>query len=149
MDRRVVVRGIRRLSPFVVLVAVLALLAGGIPLLTSQPSVSSRSGLSLQAPGSRGSVHSLPWWDPRGWFGGGGGGAPSSTTLDAAALPRHQRMPHQAALGPVRRVKELTAKRTEYSRTYTLSDGKLQTVVSSGPVNYQASRGSGRRSARR
>jgi len=73
MDRRAVSRGIRRLSPFVVLVAVLGLLAGGIPLLASQPSASSGHGLSIQAPGSSGSVHSLPWWDPRGWFGGGGG----------------------------------------------------------------------------
>src|SRR5712672_2011692 len=79
MDRRAVSRGIRRLSPFMVLVVVLGLLAGVIPLLASQPSGGSGGGLAVQAPGSSGSVHSVPWWDPRGWFGGGGGGSGSTS----------------------------------------------------------------------
>lgn len=143
MDRRAVSRGIRRLGPFMVLVVVLGLLAGGIPLLASQPSGGSGGGLAVQAPGSSGSVHSVPWWDPRGWFGGGGSSAPSARVLadNASAVPFAGRMPRQAALGPVHRVRELTARRTEFSRTYTLSDGKLQTAISSGPLNYQASPG--------
>lgn len=61
MDRRAVSRNVRRLSPFFVLVAVLALLAGGLPALLSQPSGGgSHGGLAVQAPGSNGSVHSLP-----------------------------------------------------------------------------------------
>ncbi|HEV3382911.1 MAG TPA: DNRLRE domain-containing protein, partial [Trebonia sp.] len=128
-----------------VLVAVLALLAGGLPaLLASPPGGSGSSGLAVQAAGSSGSVHSLPWWDPRGWFGGGGAAAPSSKVLDdnVAAVPRDEAMPKQAALGPVRRVRELTAKRTEFSRTYLLSDGELQTAISAGPENYRTGSGS-------
>ncbi|HEX8008988.1 MAG TPA: DNRLRE domain-containing protein, partial [Trebonia sp.] len=125
-----------------VLVAVLALLAGGLPLLTggSGPGSGSVPGLAIQAPGSSGSVHSLPWWDPRGWFGGGGGSSvPSAKVLDnnVAAVPSAGRLPRQVALGPVRRVRELAAKRTEFSRTYALSDGQQQAVISAGPVNYQ------------
>lgn len=141
MRRRGFSRGIRRLSPVVILVAVLGLLAGGLPALVMSPS--GPSGLAIQAPGSSGSVHSsLPWWDPRGWFGGGSS-APSSTALDdnVAAVPRDERLPKQQAMGPVHRVRELTAKRTEFSRTYLLSDGKLQTSISAGPENYQVSPG--------
>src|SRR5215469_9000241 len=144
MDRRVVSRGFRRLTPFMVLVAVLGLLAGGIPLLASQPSASSGHGLSIQAPGSNGSVHARPWWDPRGWFGGGGGGAPSAHAI-ADFKPATGRPPgHVAGQGPrkaAHRVRELTAKRGEYSRVYQMSDGTEQQVISAGPVNYQASSG--------
>src|SRR5258708_33091932 len=133
MDRRAVSRGIRRLSPFMVLVVVLGLLAGGIALLASQPSASSRGGLSIQAPGSNGSVHSLPWWDPRGWFGGGGGGssAPSARVLadNASAVPFAGRMPRQAALGPVHRVRGPTAPGTDVPHAQTGPDGKRQTAA--------------------
>ena len=127
---------VRRFGPVVVLVAVLALLAGGLPVLTggSGPGSKPAPGLAIQAPGSNGSVHSLPWWDPRGWFGGGGGSsAPSTKVLDnnVAAVPSAGRLPRQQALGPVRRVRELTAKRDEYSRVYQLSDGQQQAVISS------------------
>jgi RHS repeat-associated protein len=144
MGRRRFPRGVRRLMPVFVLVAALGLLAGVLPSVLASPSGGGGGGgLSIQAAGSNGSVHSLPWWDPRGWFGGGDSGAPSSKVLDdnVAAVPRAGRLPKQQALGPVRRVRELAAKRTEYSRTYELSDGKLQTAISSGPVNYQTASG--------
>jgi len=38
-------------------------------------------------------------------------------------------------------LKELTAKRTEYSTTYQLSNGQLRTVFSASPVHYQDSSG--------
>jgi RHS repeat-associated protein len=121
------------------LAAVLALLAGGLPVILGGTGTGPRPGLAVQAPGSDGSVHSYHWWDPRGWFGGGGSGTPGTRVLDdnAAAVPSTGRMPRQAALGPVHRVRELTGKRDEYTRTYQLSDGKLQAVISSGPVNYR------------
>src|SRR5215469_16848770 len=115
MDRRAVSRNVRRLSPFLVLVAVLALLAGGLPALLSQPSGGgSHGGLAVQAPGSSGSVHSLPWWDPRGWFGsGGGGGAPAAHAI-AAYKPAAGRPPGRVAgqgpRKPAHRVRELPAR---------------------------------------
>jgi hypothetical protein len=125
-----------------VLVAVLALLAGGLPaLLASPPGGSGSSGLAVQAAGSSGSVHSLPWWDPRGWFGGSS--APSSHavagTAAAIAYPAHQ--VRQVKAAPARRVRELTSERTEYSSTYEMSDGTRQAVISGGPVNYETSSG--------
>lgn len=141
MDRRRAWRGARRAAASLVVLVVLGLLAGGLPALIS-PSHSG-GGVAIQAPGSSGSVRSLPWWDPRGWFGGGSSGTPHGKVLadDVSAVPHAGRMPHQAKAAPSHRVSELVAKRTEFSRTYTMSDGTLQTVVSSGPVNYQASPG--------
>jgi hypothetical protein len=74
MRRRGFIRGVRRSVPVVVLVAVLGLLAGGLPALVAGPGsgCGQSHGLTAQAPGSSSSVQSLPWWDPRGWFGGGG-----------------------------------------------------------------------------
>ena len=143
MDRRAVSRNVRRLSPFFVLVAVLALLAGGLPALLSQPSGGgSHGGLAVQAPGSNGSVHSLPWWDPRSWFGGGGG-APATHAI-ADYKPAAGRPPGQVAgQGPhkrAHRVRQLPAK-GQYTQVYQMSDGTEQAVVSAGPVNYQAPSG--------
>jgi hypothetical protein len=101
-------------------------------------------GLAVQAPGSQGSVSHLPWWDPRGWFGSGSGaGAPGSHALagSGAALPSHGQVLRQVKAPPARRVGELAAKRTQYSRTYQLSDGRQQAVLSSVPVNYRDAAG--------
>ncbi|HEY2671359.1 MAG TPA: DNRLRE domain-containing protein, partial [Rugosimonospora sp.] len=132
------------MSPFVVLLVVLGLLAGGLPALVASPGSGAHPGLAAQAPGSSGSVHSLPWWDPRGWLGGGGGGAPAAHAIagykPAAARPPG-RVAGQGPHKPAHRVRELTSKRTEYSSTYQMSDGTRQQVISAGPVNYQTSAG--------
>jgi hypothetical protein len=145
MDRRAVSRNVRRLSPFVVLVAALALLAGVLPALVAPPSAGSHGGLAVQAPGSSGSVRSLPWWDPRGWFGGGGGGgAPSAhaiTTWKPAAGRPPGQVAGQGTHKPGHRVRELPARRDEYTKVYQMSDGTRQAVVSAGPVNYQTPSG--------
>src|SRR5262245_16482517 len=92
-----------RYVPVIILVAVLALLAGGLPAVLGGSGTPSRPGLTVQAPGSNGSVQSHHWWDPRGWFGGGGGGgggAPSSHAI-AAWKPAAGRPPgHVAGQGP-------------------------------------------------
>jgi len=94
------------------------------------------------APGSNGSLHHSPWWDPRGWFAGGGTvPKPRELANDVAAVPGTGRLPRQAALGPVHRVRELTSKRGEYTRVFQLSDGRLQAVLSGTPVSYRDSAG--------
>lgn len=143
MGRRGFSRGVRRSVPVIVLVAVLGLLAGGLPALVASPGGGGHvSGPAAQAPGSQGSVHHLPWYDPRGWFGGGSS-VPSSHAVagtDAAiAYPPHHVV--QAKTAPERRVRELVSERTADSRTYLLSDGKRQTVISAGPVNYKTPSG--------
>jgi len=96
----------------------------------------------VQAAGSNGSLQHHSWWDPRGWFGGGGT-APKPRVLagNVAAVPGTGRMPRQVAMGPVRRVRELTGKRDRYTRVFQLSDGRLQAVVSAGPANYRDAAG--------
>ncbi len=96
----------------------------------------------LQAAGSSGSLQHHPWWDPQGWFAGGGT-APGPRVLagNVAAVPAAGRMPRQAAMRPVRRVRELTGKRDRYTRVFQLSDGRLQAVVSGVPVNYRDAAG--------
>ncbi|HEX6453541.1 MAG TPA: hypothetical protein VF060_29260, partial [Trebonia sp.] len=131
------------MSPFVVLVVVLGLLAGGLPALVASPGSGSHPGLTAQAPGSSGSVHSLPWWDPRGWFGGGGG-APAAHAIAGYKPAAGRPAGHVAGQGPRRpahRVGEVTSARTQFSRTYALSDGTRQQVISAAPVNYRTPSG--------
>ena len=79
----------RRFGPVLVLVAVLTLLAGGLLVLVGGSEPGSAPGLAVQAPDSSGSMHSLPWWGPWGWFGGGSS-TPSTRVLDdnAATVPQ-------------------------------------------------------------
>lgn len=138
----------RRFMPVMVLVAVLALLAGGLPMLVGGSGSGSAPGLAIQAPGSNGSVQSaLPWWDPKRWFGGGGGGGSTvpSTHAIAAWKPAVGRPPGRVAgqgpRRPAHRVRELAAKRDAYTRVYQMSDGTQQAVISAGPVNYRTPSG--------
>src|SRR5260370_611329 len=60
----------------------------------------------------------------------------------ARALLRSQPNVVRQAVAPrVRRVGELVAQRTEFSRTYELSDGRRQAVISAGPVDYRDAAG--------
>src|SRR5262245_17441353 len=90
----------------------------------------------IQAPGSNGSLQQYPWWDPRHWTERS---APASTVLADAVngVPHRARLPHQATLRPARRVAELAGDRNAYARVYQLSDGRLQAVISGGPVTYR------------
>src|SRR5215471_861843 len=141
MSRSGAPRNVRGYVPVIILVAVLALLAGGLPAVLGGSGTPSRPGLAVQPPGSNGSVQSHHWWDPRGWFGGGGGGgAPSSRAIadwrSAAGRPPG----HVAGQGPhksAHRVRQLPAT-NGYTRVYQMSDGTEQAVLSAGPVNYQA-----------
>jgi RHS repeat-associated protein len=127
----------------VVLFVVVAVAAGTLAAVNipSAPRSSSAGGvLPAGSEGSLGGGH--PWWDPFGWFSAGRQ-APSSTvvpgTQNAIAYPHHVARKVKAA--PVRRVGELTGKRTEFSRTYALSDGDRQAVISAEPVNYRDASG--------
>ena len=129
---------VRRYRWLVAVAAVLALVAGVLPL-----AVAGHGGprpAAVLAPGSSGSLRHLHWWDPRGWFGGGGG-TPAPRTLAAGGGPQVGRLPHQAAAPAPRRVRELTARRSADARVYQLSDGRLQAVISGVPVNYRDARG--------
>ena len=144
MSRNGIPRNARGYVPVIVPVAVLALLAGGLPAVLGGSGTPARPGLAVQAPGSNGSARSHHWWDPRGWFGGGGSGAPSSHAIadwkPAAGRPPGRVAgdgPHKAA----HRVRELPAKRDAYTRVYQMSDGTQQAVVSAGPMNYRTSSG--------
>lgn len=127
----------RRLGAVVALLAVLVVAAG---LLVPSAALPRHHTLPIQAPGSQGSLRHYPWWDPRHWVDESG---PGGRTLGnaAAGVPHPARPLHQAAAPPAHRVRELTAKRSEYLRSYQLSNGRIQAVISSGPVNYRDSRG--------
>ncbi|MBO0807216.1 MAG: DNRLRE domain-containing protein, partial [Actinobacteria bacterium] len=116
--------------------AAVALLASGITV-AALPGGSPGAGSGALPPGSRGSLAHHSWWDPRGWFGGSTPDALKPKTIAAGGGPQRTLMPHQAKAGPVRRVKELTGRRTANSRVYRLSDGRLQADISAGPVNYR------------
>src|SRR5215469_14759755 len=85
-------------------------------------------GAGILRPGSQGSLSQLPWWDPRGWFSSGSSQAPSSHVVPGteAALPAPARVLREVKAPPVRRVRELVGKRTQFSRTYELSNGHQQ-----------------------
>ncbi|HEX9536661.1 MAG TPA: DNRLRE domain-containing protein, partial [Streptosporangiaceae bacterium] len=110
----------------------------------SRPGPSGGSGnAGILAPGSQGSQSlGLPWWDPRGWFSSGAHG-PASRVVPGteSALPSRPNVVRQAVAPPVRRVRELTSMRSEFSRAFLLSDGRRQAVISAGPVNYRDAAG--------
>src|SRR5262249_61977829 len=58
-----------------------------------------------------------------------------------AALPARAGVVREVKAPPVRRGGEVVAKRTEFSRTYELSDGRRQAVISAGPVNCREGAG--------
>src|SRR5216684_6837745 len=103
----------------------------------SRPGPSGGSGnAGILPPGSQGSQsQGLPWWDPRGWLSSGAHG-PASRVVPGteAALPSRPNVVRQAVAPRVRRVGEVVAQRTEFSRTYELSDGRRQAVISAGGV---------------
>lgn len=62
----------------------------------------------------------------------------------AAGRPAGHVAGHVAGQGPGRpahRVGEVASARTQFSRTYALSDGTRQQVISAGPVNYRTPSG--------
>ena len=121
----------------VLFVAVAAVTAGTL----SAVHITGPSGGSPNAgilpPGSQGSV-SLPAWDPRGWFSPGAHGPASKVVPGTeSALRSRPGVVRQAVAPRARRVRELTSERSEFSRTFLLSDGRRQAVISAGPVNYR------------
>ncbi len=56
-------------------------------------------------------------------------------------LPRQDAAPLGRPMAEPRRVRELTARRTEHARFYELSDGRVQAEVSSTPMHYRDSAG--------
>src|SRR5712691_2638353 len=83
-------------------------------------------------PGSQGSQsQGAPWWDPRGWFSSGAHGRALRVVPGTeSALPSRPNVVRQTAAPRVRRVRELTSRRSGYSRTFLLSDGRRQAVIS-------------------
>src|SRR5215472_6058682 len=130
---------VRRRWQMAIAIACVASMTAGITIVALPTSNGPPPNAGIFAPGSQGSLSHHRWWDPAGWFGGNG--APSSHTLADAtlALPSHSRMPRQAVAPPVHRVAELTSKRSQYSKTYLLSNGQREAVISTVPVNYRTS----------
>src|SRR5215469_1582083 len=126
-----------------VLMVVVAVAAGTLTAVhVTVPSGGPGNAAILQ-PGSQGSQsQGLPWWDPRGWFSSGAH-APASRAVPGteSALPSPAHVVRQAVAPPARRVRELTSMRSESSRTFVLSDGRRQAVISAGPVNYRDAAG--------
>jgi RHS repeat-associated protein len=139
VNRGRMIAAARRYGPLVACLAVLALVAGGGSLVVLPHRAGPPRAGAVLAPGSQGSLAHHPWWDPRGWFGGSG--VPKSRTIAAVGGPQTGRRLRQVASPPVRRVRELTAKRTADTRVYQLSDGRLQADVSAVPVNYRDTHG--------
>src|SRR5260370_219070 len=77
---------------------------------------------------------------PRG-CGSNGGACWDGLTDETLALPSHSRMPKQEVAPPAHRVRELTSKRSQNSKTYLLSNGQRQAVISAVPVNYRTPSG--------
>jgi RHS repeat-associated protein len=80
------------------------------------------------------------WWD-RLWGLHGSVKAPKGRDLGVGAVPRRDLVPKGRVLPPVRRVGELTSRRTANSRFFRLSDGRVQAEVSQQPVNYRSGKG--------
>lgn len=123
---------------------VVGLVAGTLAAVRMPGSSGPGANAGILGPGSQGSSGtaggSVPFWDPRGWFSSGSGSrAPASTVVPGtrAALAARPNVVRQAVAPPVRRVRELASARSEFSRTYLLSDGRRQAVISAGPVNYK------------
>src|SRR5262249_58920315 len=102
MSRNGTPRSARGYVPVIVLVAVLALLAGGLPVVLGGSGTPSRPGVAVQAPGPNGSGQSRHWWDPRGRFGGGCRRAPGAPGLGGnhGAGPPGGRPPGHGARRP-------------------------------------------------
>jgi len=139
VNRARVTRWLRSYGWFVPLVAMIVagvLVASGLSPVSLGGHLGSPAAGGM-SPGSNGSIRHYSWWDPRGWFGGGDAQVPHAQTIAVAGGPQSRPMPHQAAAPKPRRVAELTGKRTASARVYRLSDGRLQAVVSAGPMNYR------------
>src|SRR5215469_6315823 len=130
----------------VVLVVAAAVAAGSLAAVHVTVPSGGPGNAGILQPGSQGpqsqSQGGVPWWDPRGWFSSGGH-APASNVVPGTelALPSRPHLLKQAAAPSARRVRELTGERTQYSRTYELSDGRRQAVISAVPVNYRDAAG--------
>ncbi|WP_338694773.1 DNRLRE domain-containing protein [Streptomyces sp. Q6] len=59
-------------------------------------------------------------------------------------VPAHERLAKSRAATPPKRVKELTGRRTPQARSWQLSDGRIQSEVSSVPDSYPTGTGKGR-----
>ncbi|MBO0885651.1 MAG: DNRLRE domain-containing protein, partial [Mycobacterium sp.] len=77
------------------------------------------------------------WWD-RLWGLHDSNKAPKTRDLKVGAVPHRDPMPKAVKAPPAKRVGELTGRRTANSRSYRLSDGRVQAEVSKEPVNYRA-----------
>ncbi|NUT20964.1 MAG: DNRLRE domain-containing protein [Hamadaea sp.] len=82
------------------------------------------------------------FWDPiRRLFGASTAprpkAPPKSVDLKLDGVPHDDPGTKGKAWGPAKRVKELTARRTQNARFYLLSDGRMQAEVSQTPLNYR------------
>jgi len=62
---------------------------------------------------------------------------PVAEPLALRDLPRKQVAPTGAATKPATRVRELVDKRTERTRQFELSDGRVEAEISAAPLNYR------------
>ncbi|MFI6951536.1 DNRLRE domain-containing protein [Streptomyces sp. NPDC050422] len=78
----------------------------------------------------------------KGWFSDDDGeGSPGPSAGGKLAIPSREKLPKGKESAAVRRVKELTSRRTEHARFWELSDGRVQAEVSAVPTGYGAGKG--------
>ncbi|MEV0745706.1 DNRLRE domain-containing protein [Streptomyces sp. NPDC050273] len=78
----------------------------------------------------------------KGWFSDDDGeGSPGPSAGGKLAIPSREKLPKGKESAAVRRVKELTSRRTEHARFWELSDGRVQAEVSAVPTGYGAGEG--------
>src|SRR6266540_375923 len=87
------------------------------------------------------------WEAVRGLVGGSGGGKqsrpapPKSVDLRLNGVPRHDLAAAGKAWPAPKRVSELTGRRTQYTKFFQLSDGRVQAEISQVPVHFRDERG--------
>ncbi|MEW2177818.1 DNRLRE domain-containing protein [Streptomyces sp. NPDC005406] len=78
----------------------------------------------------------------KGWFSDDDGeSSPQPSAGGKLAIPSREKLPKGKDSASARRVKELTSRRTEHSRFWELSDGRVQAEVSAVPTGYGAGKG--------
>jgi len=134
-----VLRMVRRRWRLAVTLVCVASMAAAVTITVLPRSAGPVPNAGILAPGSQGpQSKGLPWWDPRGWFSSDAHG-PASRVVPGTdlAVPSRPEAVREVVAPRVRRVRELTSRRSEFSRTFLLSDGQRQAVISAGPVNYR------------
>src|SRR5512139_195567 len=80
------------------------------------------------------------WWD-RLWGRHDSRSVPDERDLKVAGVPRRDPAPKSVKAAPVKRVEELTGRRTAHARYWRLADGRIQAELSPEPINFRDGKG--------